>query len=198
VNALSTARTPVPPHSHPRADLASARAEPDRARRLRRVPGVPDRPLPGQGVVDNILAFQFANGLFEPAWNRNHIAYVQIDVPETLSIGGRGGLYDQTGPYRDMIVTHLFQVLGFVAMEPPTSFAVRHLRDETAKVFDALKPIDVRLCNDQVGGRLVQASLHNVSHCTPGASWGDSLRLALVGRLTVPSVPGQRIHCHSA
>jgi glucose-6-phosphate 1-dehydrogenase len=68
---------------------------------------------------------------------------VQIDVPETLSIEGRAGFYDQTGAYRDMIVTHLFQVLGFAAMEPPTSLDARHLRDKTAKVFDALKPIDV-------------------------------------------------------
>ena len=98
----------------------------------------------GKESVDNILALRFANGLFEPVWNRNHISYVQIDVPETLSIAGRGGFYDQTGAYRDIIVTHLFQVLGFVAMEPPASFAARHLHDETAKVFDALKPIDVR------------------------------------------------------
>jgi glucose-6-phosphate 1-dehydrogenase len=67
---------------------------------------------------------------------------VQIDVPETLSIEGRANFYDHTGAYRDMIATHLFQVLGFVAMEPPTSLDARHLRDETAKVFDALKPID--------------------------------------------------------
>jgi glucose-6-phosphate 1-dehydrogenase len=96
----------------------------------------------GKESVDNILAFRFANGLFEPVWNRKHIAYVQIDVPETLSIEGRADFYDHTGAYRDMIVTHLFQVLGFVAMEPPTSLDARHLRDETAKVFDALKPID--------------------------------------------------------
>jgi glucose-6-phosphate 1-dehydrogenase len=95
----------------------------------------------GKESVDNILAFRFANGLFEPVWNRKHIAYVQIDVPETLSIEGRADFYDHTGAYRDMIVTHLFQVLGFVAMEPPTSLDARHLRDETAKVFDALKPI---------------------------------------------------------
>jgi glucose-6-phosphate 1-dehydrogenase len=98
----------------------------------------------GKESVDNILAFRFANGLFEPVWNREHIRYVQIDVPETLSIGGRAGFYDHTGAYRDMIVTHLFQVLGFVAMEPPSSLDGRHLRDETAKVFDALKTIDVR------------------------------------------------------
>jgi glucose-6-phosphate 1-dehydrogenase len=93
----------------------------------------------GKESVDNILAFRFANGLFEPVWNRNHIAYVQIDVPETLSIEGRGEFYDSTGAYRDMIVTHLFQVLGFVAMEPPTALDGEHLRDEKAKVFDAVK-----------------------------------------------------------
>jgi glucose-6-phosphate 1-dehydrogenase len=96
----------------------------------------------GKESVDNILAFRFANGLFEPVWNRKHIAYVQIDVPETLSIEGRGDFYDQNGAYRDMIVTHLFQVLGFLAMEPPTSLDDRHLREEKFKVFDALKPID--------------------------------------------------------
>jgi glucose-6-phosphate 1-dehydrogenase len=96
----------------------------------------------GKESVENILAFRFVNGLFEPVWNRKHIAYVQIDVPETLSIEGRGGFYDATGAYRDMVVTHLFQVLGFVAMEPPTSLDARHLRAETAKVFDALKPLD--------------------------------------------------------
>ncbi len=98
----------------------------------------------GKESVDNILAFRFANGLFEPIWNRDHIRYVQIDVPETLSIEGRAAFYDATGAYRDMVVTHLFQVLGFVAMEPPTSLAAKPLRDEKGKVFDALKPIDVR------------------------------------------------------
>jgi len=97
----------------------------------------------GKESIDNILAFRFANGLFEPVWNRNHIAYVQIDVPETLSIEGRGDFYDNTGAYRDMIVTHLFQVLGFVAMEPPTSFEASRLRQETVKVFEAIKPIEV-------------------------------------------------------
>ena len=98
----------------------------------------------GKESVDNILAFRFANGLFEPIWNRDHIKYVQIDVPETLSIEGRAAFYDATGAYRDMVVTHLFQVLGFIAMEPPTSLAAKPLRDEKGKVFDALKPIDVR------------------------------------------------------
>ena len=96
----------------------------------------------GKESVDNILAFRFANGLFEPVWNRRHISYVQIDVPETLSIEGRGGFYDHTGAYRDMIVTHLFQVLGFVAMEPPVSLDAQHLHEEKVKVFEALKPVN--------------------------------------------------------
>jgi glucose-6-phosphate 1-dehydrogenase len=98
----------------------------------------------GKESVENILAFRFANGIFEPIWNRQHIRYVQIDVPETLSIAGRGEFYDKTGAYRDMIVTHLFQVLGFVAMEPPTALTADQLRAEKKKVFDALKPIDVK------------------------------------------------------
>ena len=98
----------------------------------------------GKESVDNILAFRFANGLFEPIWNRQHIRYVEIDVPETLSITGRGAFYDATGAYRDMVVTHLFQVLAFVAMESPVSLSAKHLRDEKEQVFEALKPIDVR------------------------------------------------------
>src|SRR6202040_1627416 len=98
----------------------------------------------GKESVDNILAFRFANGLFEPIWNRRYLRYVEIDVPETLTIKGRGAFYDATGAYRDMVVTHLFQVLAFVAMESPVSLSAKHLRDEKEKVFEALKPIDVR------------------------------------------------------
>src|SRR6185312_7435258 len=98
----------------------------------------------GKESVDNVLAFRFASGLFEPVSNRQHIRYVQIDVPETLTVEQRAGFYDATGAYRDMVVTHLFQVLGFVAMEPPTSLAAKPLRDEKGKVFDALRHIDPR------------------------------------------------------
>ncbi|MEU6016627.1 glucose-6-phosphate dehydrogenase [Streptomyces sp. NPDC047515] len=96
----------------------------------------------GKESVDNILALRFANGLLEPIWNRDHISHVQIDVPETLGLEGRARFYEGTGAFRDMIVTHLIQVLGIVAMEPPVSLAAQPLRDEKAKVFEALRPIE--------------------------------------------------------
>jgi glucose-6-phosphate 1-dehydrogenase len=95
----------------------------------------------GREAVQNLLAMRFANGMFEPVWNRNHIDHVQIDVPETLSIGMRAGFYEQTGAFRDMVVTHLFQVLGFVAMEPPVSMNAKTLMWERQKVFDAMQPL---------------------------------------------------------
>jgi glucose-6-phosphate 1-dehydrogenase len=96
----------------------------------------------GKEAVQNILALRFANGLFEPVWNRDHIDHVQIDVPETLSIEGRAAFYEPTGAFRDMIVTHLFQVLGFVAMEPPISLDAAAILDEKVKVFQAMQPLD--------------------------------------------------------
>ena len=96
----------------------------------------------GKEPAQNILAFRFANGLFEPIWNRNFIDHVQIDVPETLDIGNRIAFYEQTGAYRDMVVTHLFQILAFMAMEPPTSLAPGPISEEKNKVFRSLMPID--------------------------------------------------------
>ncbi len=97
----------------------------------------------GKESVDNILALRFANGLFEPIWNRDHISHIQIDVPEKISIEGRSQFFEGTGTFRDMIVTHLFQVLGFVAMEAPSNLSAKSLRDEKSKVFQALHPIDL-------------------------------------------------------
>jgi glucose-6-phosphate 1-dehydrogenase len=96
----------------------------------------------GKEAAQNILALRFANGLFEPIWNRHHISHVQIDVPETLAIGSRAGFYEKTGAYRDMVVTHLFQVLAFVAMEPPTALEPRAITEEKNKVFRSLKALD--------------------------------------------------------
>jgi glucose-6-phosphate 1-dehydrogenase len=96
----------------------------------------------GKEAVDNILALRFANGFLEPIWNRDHVAYVQIDVPEQLSIEGRAGFFEATGTFRDMVVTHLFQIMGVVAMEPPTSLNARPLRDEMVKVFESMTEVD--------------------------------------------------------
>jgi glucose-6-phosphate 1-dehydrogenase len=95
----------------------------------------------GKEAVQNLLALRFANGMFEPVWNRDHIDHVQIDVPETLSISMRAAFYESTGAFRDMVVTHLFQVLGFVAMEPPTSLESKPLVIEKNKVFDSVRKL---------------------------------------------------------
>jgi glucose-6-phosphate 1-dehydrogenase len=96
----------------------------------------------GKEPAQNILAFRFANGLFEPIWNRNFIDHVQIDVPETLGLGKRAGFYEQTGAYRDMVVTHLFQILAFMAMEPPTALSPAPISEEKNKVFRSMVPLD--------------------------------------------------------
>src|SRR5581483_7543013 len=95
----------------------------------------------GKEAAQNILAFRFANGLFEPIWNRNFIDHIQIDVPETLGLGKRVGFYEATGAYRDMVVTHLFQILAFTAMEAPTSLEPEPISEEKNKVFRSLVPI---------------------------------------------------------
>ena len=96
----------------------------------------------GKEAAQNILAFRFANGLFEPIWNRNHIDHVQIDVPEALALDARIAFYESTGAYRDMVVTHLFQVLAFMAMEPPTALEPRAISEEKNKVFRSMRPIE--------------------------------------------------------
>jgi glucose-6-phosphate 1-dehydrogenase len=96
----------------------------------------------GKEAAQNILAFRFANGLFEPIWNRNFIDHVQIDVPEVIGLEGRSAFYEGTGAYRDMVVTHLMQVLAFMAMEPPTSLAPGPISDEKNKVFRSMRPIE--------------------------------------------------------
>ncbi len=96
----------------------------------------------GKEPAQNILAFRFANGLFEPIWNRNFIDHVQIDVPETLSLGTRASFYEATGAFRDMVVTHLFQILAFMAMEPPTALEPAPISEEKNKVFRSMVPIE--------------------------------------------------------
>jgi glucose-6-phosphate 1-dehydrogenase len=93
----------------------------------------------GKESVQNILALRFANGMFEGVWNRQYVESVQIDVPETLGIGTRAGFYEKTGALRDMLVTHLFQVLSVVAMEPPSRLEPGPQIDEKVKVFESMR-----------------------------------------------------------
>ncbi|MBB3036965.1 glucose-6-phosphate dehydrogenase [Hoyosella altamirensis] len=96
----------------------------------------------GKEPAMNILAFRFANGFIEPIWNRTFIDHIQIDVPEQLSLEGRAAFYEPTGAFRDMVVTHLFQVLAFVAMEPPTALAPEPISEEKNKVFRSMLPLN--------------------------------------------------------
>ena len=92
----------------------------------------------GKETVQNILVLRFANGMFEPIWNRHHIDHVQITVEEKLGIGTRGSFYDATGALRDMVPNHLFQLLSLVAMEPPARFDAHTVRSEKAEVLAAI------------------------------------------------------------
>ena len=96
----------------------------------------------GKETVQNILAFRFTNGMFEPVWNRRYIDNVQITVAEDIGIEGRGPFYEQTGSLRDMVQTHLFQTLTFVAMEPPVSLDPDRLRDEKVRVLRSMQPVE--------------------------------------------------------
>src|SRR3954466_10463313 len=93
----------------------------------------------GKETVQNILVLRFANGMFEPIWNRNHIDHIQITVDEKLGVGHRGSFYDSTGALRDMVPNHLFQLLALAAMEPPIRFDAHSVRQEKADVLAAIQ-----------------------------------------------------------
>jgi glucose-6-phosphate 1-dehydrogenase len=95
----------------------------------------------GKETVQNILAFRFANGIFEPLWNRRYIHHIEITAAESIGVEDRGGYYDGSGALRDMVQNHLLQVAATVAMEPPSRFEDKWVRDEKVKVFDSLRPI---------------------------------------------------------
>jgi glucose-6-phosphate 1-dehydrogenase len=119
----------------------------------------------GKETVQNIMVFRFANGIFEPIWNRRYVDHVQITVAETLGVEKRGGYYDKSGAMRDMVPNHIFQLISLVAMEPPVSFQADAVRDEQAKVLRAIQPMspeDVlsrtvrgQYAAGQVGGRML-------------------------------------------
>jgi glucose-6-phosphate 1-dehydrogenase len=114
----------------------------------------------GKETVQNILAFRFANGFFEPMWNRDHIDHVQISVAEAVGVEQRGSFYEDIGALRDMIPNHLFQLLTMTAMEPPISFsadAVRNKKEEVLRAVHPLSPADTRqwVVRGQYGGGMV-------------------------------------------
>ena len=93
----------------------------------------------GKETVQNILVFRFANGIFEPVWNRNYVDHIQIAVAESIGVGRRGGYYEESGALRDMVQNHLMQLLSLVAMEPPIAFNGRAVRDEKVQVLHAVR-----------------------------------------------------------
>ncbi|HUZ04915.1 MAG TPA: glucose-6-phosphate dehydrogenase, partial [Acidobacteriaceae bacterium] len=98
----------------------------------------------GKETVQNILVFRFANGIFEPVWNRNYIDHVQITAAENMGIEGRGPFYEGAGALRDVMQNHVMELLSFVAMEPPVSFEAKTIRDEKIKVWRAIEPIQIQ------------------------------------------------------
>jgi glucose-6-phosphate 1-dehydrogenase len=127
----------------------------------------------GKDTVQNILAFRFANALFEPIWDRRYIDHVQITVAECVGVGHRGGYYDHAGALRDMIQNHLLQILSLITMEPPVSFDADEVRNKKVDVLHAIRPINP----DQVH--------HFAARGQYGKGW-------LNGEL----IPGYRNGCH--
>src|SRR5215469_15846364 len=108
----------------------------------------------GKETVQNIMALRFANGLFEPLWNRQHIDHIQITAAETVGVERRGKFYEVTGALRDMMPNHMFQLLSLTAMEPPISFDAEAVRDKKAEVIQAIRPVTSgRAMKDAVRGQ---------------------------------------------
>ncbi len=108
----------------------------------------------GKETVRNLLVFRFANGIFEPIWNRRYVDHVQITVAESIGVEGRAAFYEETGASRDILQNHLMQLLALVAMEPPASFSADALRDEKVKVVRAIAPLPPRdVARDIVRGQ---------------------------------------------
>ena len=104
----------------------------------------------GKETAQNVLAFRFANGIFEPLWNRNYIDYVEITAVENLGIEQRGGFYETAGALRDMVQNHLIQLVALTAMEPPAVFNADNFRNEVVKVYESLTPLNEVDLNEHI------------------------------------------------
>jgi len=124
----------------------------------------------GKETVQNILAFRFANGLFEPVWNRDRIDHVQITAAETIGVEGRGRFYDPTGCLRDMVPNHLFQLLAMIAMEPPAAFTTEAMQRRRAEVIEAVRPLKP---TDVVRGQYAAGAINRVA--VPGYREEDTV-----------------------
>ena len=123
----------------------------------------------GKETVQNIMALRFANGLFEPIWNRDHIDHVQITASETVGVEHRGKFYEKTGALRDMVPNHLFQLLSMTAMEPPISFDADAVRAKKAEVIQAIQPLTPETCAAGCRARPVRRR-HRAGQAGPGLS----------------------------
>jgi glucose-6-phosphate 1-dehydrogenase len=110
----------------------------------------------GKETVQNVLVFRFANGIFEPVWNRNFVDHVQVTAAESIGIEGRGPFYEKAGALRDVVQNHMMELLSFITMEPPASFAAEAVRREKIKVWSSIKPLNIFDCvRGQYGPGLV-------------------------------------------
>jgi glucose-6-phosphate 1-dehydrogenase len=110
----------------------------------------------GKETVQNILVLRFANGIFEPLWNRDHVDHIQITAAETVGVEGRGRFYEKTGALRDMVPNHLFQLLAMIGMEPPISFDADAVRAKKTELFQAIHPVSPEnAVRGQYGGGMV-------------------------------------------
>ena len=141
----------------------------------------------GKETVQNILVFRFANGIFEPIWNRNYIEHVQITAAETMGVEGRGPFYEKAGALRDVVQNHMMELLSFVAMEPPSSFDAESVRREKVKVWQAIPPLPIlNAVRGQYGPGIVEGKR------VPGLSRRRTRRSRIRHRNLRRRAPGDR------
>jgi glucose-6-phosphate 1-dehydrogenase len=117
----------------------------------------------GKETVQNVMVTRFSNGIFEPLWNRNYIHHVEITSAESIGVENRGGYYEKAGALRDMVQNHLLQLVALVAMEPPTQIHATAIRNETLKVLQSIRPIDIRNIDKQViRGQYINSSVRGI------------------------------------